>query len=39
MLINGSHGSVMQNVVLLSTKYRFFAKLPDYLCYIKMQLS
>ena len=31
MLINGSYGSVMQGFVLLSAKYRFFAKLPDYL--------
>ena len=30
MLINGSYGSVMQNLVHLSAKYRFFAKLPDY---------
>ena len=28
MLIIGSYGSVMQSLVLLSAKYRFFAKLP-----------
>ena len=33
MLIIGSYGSVMQNLVLLSAKYRFFAKLPDYHCH------
>ena len=30
MLINGSYGSVMENLVLLIVKYFFFAKLPDY---------
>ena len=31
MLINGSYGSVLQHLVLLSAKYCFFfAKLPDY---------
>ena len=30
MFINGSYGSVMQNLVFLSAKYSFFAKLPDY---------